>query len=100
MFSFEPKDLPTVEEVLEARARFYEKPIATLDFASLYPSMMMVVFVKGSYKEVKAKHPRVTYADLYQRSTDVDVLAMKEALLYIKLIQYVITAKVVLMEAL
>ncbi|GKE20189.1 DNA polymerase delta catalytic subunit [Tanacetum coccineum] len=30
---------PTV--VLEARAGFYEKPIATLDFASLYPSIMM-----------------------------------------------------------
>ncbi|CAL5368804.1 unnamed protein product [Camellia sinensis] len=28
--------------VLEARAGFYEKPIATLDFASLYPSIMMV----------------------------------------------------------
>ncbi|KAH1255360.1 DNA polymerase delta catalytic subunit [Glycine max] len=27
--------------VLEARAGFYEKPIATLDFASLYPSIMM-----------------------------------------------------------
>ncbi|GJV10384.1 hypothetical protein Tco_1351925 [Tanacetum coccineum] len=58
------------------------------------------VSIKNKEKEVKAKHPRVTYADLYQRSTDVDVLATKEALLYIKLIQYVITAKVVLMEAL
>ncbi|GKD23694.1 L-ascorbate peroxidase 3-like protein, partial [Tanacetum coccineum] len=125
--------------VLEARAGFYEKPITTLDFASLDPSMMMVVFVKGSYsiifinrlfvvapdgnaktkmggpngsirskekyrhkanKEVKAKHPKVTYANLYQRSTDLDVLATKEALLYILLIQYVPTAKVVLMEAL
>ncbi|RZC17605.1 DNA polymerase delta catalytic subunit [Glycine soja] len=28
-------------QVLEARAGFYEKPIATLDFASLYPSIMM-----------------------------------------------------------
>ncbi|GJN07344.1 hypothetical protein PR202_ga25168 [Eleusine coracana subsp. coracana] len=28
-------------KVLEARAGFYEKPIATLDFASLYPSIMM-----------------------------------------------------------
>ncbi|XLU46038.1 hypothetical protein S245_040852, partial [Arachis hypogaea] len=27
--------------VLEARAGFYEKPIATIDFASLYPSIMM-----------------------------------------------------------
>ncbi|MCL7051574.1 hypothetical protein MKW94_017829 [Papaver nudicaule] len=27
--------------VLEARTGFYEKPIATLDFASLYPSIMM-----------------------------------------------------------
>ncbi|XP_027913140.1 DNA polymerase delta catalytic subunit-like isoform X1 [Vigna unguiculata] len=27
--------------VLEARAGYYEKPIATLDFASLYPSIMM-----------------------------------------------------------
>ncbi|KAI3451580.1 hypothetical protein Pfo_008245 [Paulownia fortunei] len=27
--------------VLEARAGFYEKPVATLDFASLYPSIMM-----------------------------------------------------------
>ncbi|KAJ4960448.1 hypothetical protein NE237_020358 [Protea cynaroides] len=27
--------------VLEARAGFYEKPITTLDFASLYPSIMM-----------------------------------------------------------
>ncbi|KAK4345883.1 hypothetical protein RND71_036059 [Anisodus tanguticus] len=27
--------------VLEARAGFYERPIATLDFASLYPSIMM-----------------------------------------------------------
>lgn len=27
--------------VFEARAGFYEKPIATLDFASLYPSIMM-----------------------------------------------------------
>ncbi|KAL5072652.1 hypothetical protein RYX36_011636, partial [Vicia faba] len=27
--------------VLEARAGFYEKPIATLDFSSLYPSIMM-----------------------------------------------------------
>ncbi|KAG6396243.1 hypothetical protein SASPL_142389 [Salvia splendens] len=27
--------------VLEGRAGFYEKPIATLDFASLYPSIMM-----------------------------------------------------------
>ncbi|CAN8270830.1 unnamed protein product [Cochlearia groenlandica] len=27
--------------VLEARAGFYEKPIATLDFASLYPSIMI-----------------------------------------------------------
>lgn len=28
-------------QVLEARTGFYEKPIATLDFASLYPSIMM-----------------------------------------------------------
>nr|GFD54371.1 probable cyclic nucleotide-gated ion channel 5 [Tanacetum cinerariifolium] len=35
-----------------------------------------------------------------QRSTDLDVLATKEALLYTVLIQYVPTAKVVLMEAL
>jgi len=28
-------------QVLEARAGFYVKPIATLDFASLYPSIMM-----------------------------------------------------------
>lgn len=28
-------------QVLEARAGYYEKPIATLDFASLYPSIMM-----------------------------------------------------------
>ncbi|QHO34622.1 DNA polymerase delta catalytic subunit [Arachis hypogaea] len=27
--------------VLEARAGYYEKPIATIDFASLYPSIMM-----------------------------------------------------------
>nr|GEX73256.1 probable cyclic nucleotide-gated ion channel 5 [Tanacetum cinerariifolium] len=59
-------------------------------------------------EEVKAKHTRVTYAYLYQitiwiylqRSTDLDVLATKEALLYTVLIQYVPTAKVVLMEAL
>lgn len=30
-----------VMQVLEANAGFYEKPIATLDFASLYPSIMM-----------------------------------------------------------
>jgi len=28
-------------QVLEARAGYYEEPIATLDFASLYPSIMM-----------------------------------------------------------
>lgn len=28
-------------QVLEAKAGFFEKPIATLDFASLYPSIMM-----------------------------------------------------------
>lgn len=27
--------------VLEAKAGFYEQPVATLDFASLYPSIMM-----------------------------------------------------------
>ncbi|XLU53404.1 hypothetical protein S245_048052, partial [Arachis hypogaea] len=29
------------EQVLEARAGFYKKPIATIDFASLHPSIMM-----------------------------------------------------------
>ncbi|KAK1403943.1 DNA-directed DNA polymerase [Heracleum sosnowskyi] len=38
-----PSDIQehTLFKVLEARAGFYEKPIATLDFASLYPSIMM-----------------------------------------------------------
>jgi len=34
-------DMSNDIQVLEARTGFYEKPIATLDFASLYPSIMM-----------------------------------------------------------
>lgn len=34
-------DFSNDNQVLEARTGFYEKPIATLDFASLYPSIMM-----------------------------------------------------------